>query len=274
VHTTLVRQQGRWSLITKGKILAHGLVIVGLVCASGSSCRSERAADRASDPSAQKPITSSSKPPSESAPITWNDVASSYERVLDYVCLYEKEERAISDGEKQTIRLSFRKLFDVRLEWLNGRGNVDQTAVYRQGFNDGKVLARQSGLLGALAGTVRLDPNESRAMADSRHPITEVGLGTIIDRAQRDSANPRIASHFAGEETLDGRTAYKFEFTATGNEAVGGLAAARKALIWIDRELKLPVKLEIYDAANTLLERHQFKQVRVNQKLSDKTFTL
>ena len=260
-------------MIKRGKKLAHGLIIIlGLVCASSSSCRSERIADKASDPPA--PIANSSKPASESSPITWNEVASSYEHVLDYVCVYEKEERAISEGEKQTSRLLFRKPLDVRLEWLNDQGNVDQTAVYRQGFNDGKVLARQSGLLGALAGKLRLDPNESLALADSRHPITEVGLGKIIERALKDVANPLIASHFAGEEALEGRLAYKFEFVASGNEVVGGLAAARKAVIWIDRELKLPVKLELYDAANTLLERHRFRQVRVNQKLSDKTFTL
>ncbi len=219
-------------MIKRGKKLAHGLIIIlGFVCASSSSCRSERIADKASDPPA--PIANSSKPASESSPITWNEVASSYEHVLDYVCVY-----------------------------------------YRQGFNDGKVLARQSGLLGALAGKLRLDPNESLALADSRHPITEVGLGKIIERALKDVANPLIASHFAGEEALEGRLAYKFEFVASGNEVVGGLAAARKAVIWIDRELKLPVKLELYDAANTLLERHRFRQVRVNQKLSDKTFTL
>jgi hypothetical protein len=203
-HWFKSRDAGR--LITKGKILAHSFVIVGLVCAFGSSCRSERA-DRASDPSPQKPIASSSKPASESSPITWNDVASSYEPVLDYVCLYEKEERAISEGERQTIRLSFRKPLDVRLEWLNDQGTVDQTAVYRQGFNDGKVLARQSGLVGELAGKLRLDPNEPLALSDSRHPITEVGLGTIIDRAQRDATNSGIGSNFAGEETLDGRPA-------------------------------------------------------------------
>ena len=156
----------------------------------------------------------------------------------------------------------------------NDQGKIDQTAVYRQGFNDGKVLARQSGLPGALAGKLRLDPNESLALSDSRHPITEVGLGKIIERALKDAASSQIESHFAGEETLDGQPSYKFEFTATGNEAVGGLEAARKSLIWIDRELKLPVKLELYDAANTLLERHRFKQVSINQKLSDKTFTL
>ncbi|MDX6446927.1 MAG: hypothetical protein QOH71_4001 [Blastocatellia bacterium] len=260
-------------LITKGKKLAHGLIALVLVCGSGSSCRSEHIADSAVDLT-QKPIASSSRIASESAPITWNDVNASYERVLDYVCLYEKEERAISDGEKQTIRLSFRKPLDVRLEWLNDQGRVDQTAVYRQGFNDGKVLARQSGLLGALAGKLRLDPNDSLALSDSRHPITEVGLGKITERALKDAANSRIGSHFVGEETLDSRPSYKFEFRATGNEAVGGLEAARKSLIWVDRELKLPVKVELYDAANTLLERHRFKQVSTNQKLSDKTFSL
>jgi hypothetical protein len=160
------------------------------------------------------------------------------------------------------------------LEWLNGQGRVDQTAVYRQGFNDGKVLARQSGLLGALAGKLRLDPNESLALSDSRHPITEVGLGKIIERALKDSANSNIGSHFVGEETLEGRPSNKFEFTATGDEAVGGLEAARKALIWVDRELKLPVKIELYDAAKTLLERHRFKQLNINPKFSEKTFTL
>src|SRR5207244_3547627 len=128
----------------------------------------------------KKRATTSSKSGSEASPVTWNEVTGAYERVLDYACLYEKEERAISNGEKQTIRLSFRKPLDVRLEWLNEQGKIDQTAVYRQGFNDGKVLARQSRLLGALAGKLRLDPNEALALSDSRHPITEVGLGNII----------------------------------------------------------------------------------------------
>lgn len=206
--------------------------------------------------------------------MTWDEVAASYDRLSDYVCLYEKEERAISKGELQTIRLSFRKPFDVRLDWLDDNGRVDQTAVYRQGFNNGKVLARQNGLLGALAGKLQLDPNESLALADSHHPITEVGFGKLIERTQRDAKNPGITSRFVGDEVLDGRPAYKFEFTASEDQSVSGLAAARQAFLWIDRELKLPAKVELYDRGKVLLERHRFKDVKVNQKLSDKTFTL
>lgn len=259
-------------LIMKGKI--PGLVIVGLVCCSGSGCQSERTTDQSSGLSAPNSIADASKSPSESAPITWNDVASSYDRVQDYVCSYEKMEQAIAKGELQNIRFYFRKPLDVRMEWLDAHGNVDQTAVYREGFNDGKVLARESGWLGTLAGDLRLDPNESLALSDSRHPITEVGIGKIIDRGQHDAANPGVASYFVGEEKLDGRPAYKFEFIASTVEWVGGVVDARTALIWIDRELRLPVKLELYDAANALLEQHQFKNVRINQKLSEKMFTL
>src|SRR5262249_40801324 len=179
--------------------------------------------------------------PTQSAPLTWTDISDSYSRIQAYQCLYEKEERAISNGEKQTIRVSFRKPFDVRLDWLGEGGRIDQSAVYRQGVNDGKVLARQHGLLGAVTGTLRLESNEKLALSDSAHPITEIGIGRIIDRAKRDAANGRISLTFAGEEMVDGRAAYRFEFTCRNSEGVAGLTAARRAVIWIDKEIKLPV---------------------------------
>jgi hypothetical protein len=102
-------------LIKKGKILARGLVIVALLSGSGTACHSERAVNNTGARSG-KPILSAGLPVTERSPVTWNDVASSYDRTSDYVCLYEKEERAISNGEPQTVRLYFRKPFDVRLE--------------------------------------------------------------------------------------------------------------------------------------------------------------
>jgi outer membrane lipoprotein-sorting protein len=262
--------------MSSGKAATCVLAVLALVIAAAGACssRSSRHADEDA-PNSSAPVSSASATPEASpAPVTWGDVARNYEHVNDYVCTYEKEERAISKGERQTIRLYFRKPFDVRMEWLDDHGAVDQTGVYRQGANDGKVLARQHGGLGSLMGTLRLDPNESLALSDSRHPVTEVGIGKIIERAAQAAADSRIVSRYAGEDALDGRPAYKFEFVAGAGTSVGGLDGAHKALVWVDRELKLPVRLELYDAANVLLERHRFKDVRVNTKLADKTFTL
>ena len=253
---------------------ALSLVLLSAFLLAGNGCATQREGGRAPDRSASAPAIVAATATPAPAPLTWDEVARSYERVRDYVCLYEKEERAVSHGELQTIRLTFRKPFDVRMDWLNDGGEVDQTAVYRAGANDGKVLARRKGLAGGLMGTLRLDPNESLALEDSRHPVTEVGIGKIVERAQRDAADAQIASRFVGEEALDGRPAYEFEFEAQGGGPVSGLTEARRALIWVDRELKLPVKLELYDSANALVERHRFKDVRVNLNLSDKTFTL
>src|SRR5215831_17793989 len=78
--------------------------------------------------------------------LAWDDVVAAYGQVRDYTTLYYKEERAISNGDLQRIRLSFRKPLDVKLEWLDEKGKVDQVAVYRQGMNDGKLLAKKSGM--------------------------------------------------------------------------------------------------------------------------------
>ena len=266
-------ENGLAIFLVKRKTISRSGIAAVLLCACCSSCHSQLGAD-GPDLSAQKRATSPLGSKSPAPPVTWDEITSAYDRLSDYVCLYEKEEKAISDGEQQTMRLSFRKPFDIRIEWLNDKGVVDQTAVYRQGFNDGKVLARQSGLLGALAGKLRLDPNDPLALSDSKHPITEAGLGKIIEHAARDVSDARVATHFVSEEVLDNRDAFKFEFTSKGEGDVNVLAGARKGVVWIDKELKLPVKVEFYDDANVLLERHRFKDIHVNTKLADKVFTL
>lgn len=211
-------------------------------------------------------------PPAQ--PIEWSDVAASYAAVHDYTAAYEKREREIDHGEPQTIRLSFRKPLDVRLDWLDDKGKVDQTAVYRGGRNDGKVIARRHGVLGSFVGTVRLDPNDRLALADSRHPITEVGLGHIIERVDQDLKDGRVTSRPVVPEAVDGQPAYRFQFEGSVQAPLLGVAGARSAIIWIDAALKLPIEVDILDAAGAPIERHHFRNLRLNVGLGDDVFTL
>lgn len=206
--------------------------------------------------------------------MSWSHVAARYASVHDYTCLYEKQERAIDHAELQTIRMSFRTPLDVRLEWLDEKGTVDQVAVYREGYNDGKLIARRSGLLGSMAGTVRLDPQSKLALQDSRHPITQIGLGYIIDRVSRDLRDARVTSQPLVEDTIDGRPCDRFQFGAPAGVPLLGIDGARRALVWIDRELKLPIKVEILDSAPGVIERHCFRDLRLNPGLTDAAFTL
>jgi outer membrane lipoprotein-sorting protein len=206
--------------------------------------------------------------------LDWAQVVNSYAQVKDYTSTYEKEERAISNGEVQRIRLYFRKPLDVRLEWLNDSGRVDQIAVYRDGFNDGQLLARRMGAFGALLGTLRLDPRSARALADSRHPITEVGIGYIIDRLDGDIRQQRVTLRATVEDVLDGQPHDRFDFASSASVSLAGVDGAQRGVAWIDRTIKLPVKIELVDAAGTVLERHRFKDLRLNVGLTDARFTL
>ncbi len=208
------------------------------------------------------------------APVTWDEVVASYAAVHDYTATYEKRERAIDHGGPQTIRLSFRKPLDVRLDWLDDKGKVDQTAVYRKGMNDGKLIAHRNGMLGSIVGTVRLDLHDKRALEDSRHPITEVGLGYIIDRVARDLRDGRVTSQPVVEDAVDGRPAWRFQLDAPAGVPLFGIEGASRAIVWVDRALKLPVKVEILDAAGAMIERHQFKNLRLDAGLGDDVFTL
>ncbi len=204
----------------------------------------------------------------------WPQIVASYAQVKDYTSTYEKEERAISNGELQRMRLYFRKPLDVRLEWLNDSGRVDQIAVYREGLNHGQVLARRMGAFGALVGTLRLEPRGAQALADSRHPITEVGIGHIIDRIGDDMRRQRVSLRATVEDVLDGEPHDRFDFESLESVSLAGVEGARRGVAWIDRTIKLPVKVELVDAAGIVLERHRFKDLRLNVGLTDARFTL
>lgn len=205
--------------------------------------------------------------------LSWDEVVDAYARVHDYTCTYDKEERAIDNGDLQVIRLWFRKPLDVKLEWLNSSGKVDQIAVYRQGMNDGKLLARRTGGIASWLGTLKLDPTSRRALDDSRHPITEVGIGHIVETVATEVGSGRASMRTAVGDSLDGRPADRIEFEAK-NGTLLGVAGATRATIWVDRALKLPVKVEIRDSKGDLVERHRFADIRLNVGLTDQVFTL
>jgi outer membrane lipoprotein-sorting protein len=209
----------------------------------------------------------------QNVPLRWRDVVAAYEPVKDYTTVYEKEEQAIDHGQKQTIRLSFRKPLEVRMEWIDNN-KVDQIAVYREGFNKGKLLARKTGLLGSVVGTIALDVRDGRAMADSRHPITEVGIGHVIEAIARDMEGGVVEPRPAEPVTLGGAPADKFEFDATTAAPVAGVEHARHASVWVDRALRLPVLIELVDAKGSIVERHRFLNLHTNVGLTDAVFSL
>ena len=137
-------------------------------------------------------------------------------------------------------------------------------------------MFKEGGLTGSLVGTLHIKPDSALAREDSRYPITRTGIGDLIQRIVAEANDPQTIVNFLGEETTaDGRAVYKIQMTnPPGGVGLSGAAEERSSLVFIDKELFLPVKAEIYDADGVLYERHYYRDLKLNVDLPDKTFEL
>ena len=77
--------------------------------------------------------------------------------------------------------------------------NRGREAIYVKGLHDDRVLAHDVGLGKWIAGTMRLDPKGSMAMGASRHPITDAGIGPLIETvAEGRSPSDRLLAAYHG----------------------------------------------------------------------------
>jgi hypothetical protein len=107
-----------------------------------------------------------------------------YRAICDYTCTFSKRERI--NGQRTTLHVLMMKVrTQPRSIYLKFRQpSPGREAIYIAGRNGGKVLAHDVGLNRLLAGTVRLEPTDGRAMEDCRHPISEAGIGPLLDTLQ------------------------------------------------------------------------------------------
>src|SRR5579864_6312197 len=137
-------------------------------------------------PAAPAEAHQSPDPPAEASPVVRAKqlIASCQERfrlVQDYTCTFLKRERIderltpyhIMNMKARTQPTSFYFKFQ--------KPTPGREAIFVTGRHGGRVLAHDVGIGKVLAGTLVLDPRGSRAMEDCRHPITEAGIGHMIE---------------------------------------------------------------------------------------------
>ena len=120
-------------------------------------------------------------------------------------------------------------------------------AIYVAGRHGGKVLAHDVGFNKLLAGTLHLEPTSARAMEDCRHPITEAGIGPLLE-----TVSQRWALELNQNETVvtfddmlvGEQHCLMIETTHPGR---GGDFLFHKVRLFIDKELGLPIRFEAYD---------------------------
>jgi len=235
-------------------------------------------------PSVASGSVSASTPASQEKPIarairTIADCQVRYQAVDDYTCTLFKRERIAG------------RLTPVHIMELKARTNPQsiylkfqqpargREAIYVSGLHGGKLLAHDVGLNKLLAGTLQLEPTGARAMVDCRHPITEAGIGPLLDTLSTRWAlelNPAESIiTFRDDMVIDVRRCTMIESTHPEHRSQ---FLHYRVRVFIDQEIGLPIRFEAYDwpknasSEPDLQEEYTYMNLKLNVGLKDLDF--
>ena len=209
------------------------------------------------------------------------EAAQSFQGVADYSCLFIKRERLRSQLQPDNlIEMKVRNQpFSVYLRWLGPKPLEGQEACFVAGRNNNMMRVHSTGLAG-VAGFVTIDPRDPRAMQNSRHTITEAGIGNLITRlSQRWESEARFNKTRVqiAEYTYNQRPCLRVERVHT--DAAGGKLNPYRTVVYFDKGNHLPIRIENYDwpqpggaATGDLLESYSYVNLRTNVGLRDADF--
>lgn len=192
--------------------------------------------------------------------------------VDNYIAIFHKQERV--EGkllEEETILLKFKKPFKLYMKWIQPP-HAGRELIYVEGRNNNRVMTHEGGILGMV--TVNIDPKGSLAMRGNRHPVTDAGidhlLNAMAENFRRGSREGVLRIVALGEERVYSRRTERFE--AAFLEGKVKDYYARRIIINLDVENKLPIKIEIYDEEDRLVEKYGYEDLELNPGLTDRDF--
>jgi len=196
-----------------------------------------------------------------------------YAEVQDYTSVMLSVERV---GEEliplQRIALKFQRPFRVYMRWLDGPSK-GREGLYVAGGHGGKFLvAEPSGISRFF--TAYLDPADRRVMEKSRHPVTDVGIGRLLEivgeNARRAVREDALRFVDQGVQDLAGRRVRKVESILPSDPATGYYGY--RVQLFFDEEHHLPIRVVVYDWKNRLVEDYTHSKLILNPGLTPKDF--
>ncbi|MEZ6067713.1 MAG: DUF1571 domain-containing protein [Planctomycetaceae bacterium] len=208
-----------------------------------------------------------------------------FEDVDSYTFTLTRQERVGGDLlDPQVMNVKLRHSpFSVYMKWI--AGDKGRQVIYVEGLNDGKLLVQPGGIKGRLTGTLSLAIDDSLVMAECRHPINQCGLRKMAEKLlhhQREDLAANLARcecEMYDDQVVNERPCFLFIATYKSPEVS---PVYRKVLLYIDKELSLPIALRNYtwatesDVENldemTLVEAYTFTDIALNETLVAEDF--
>jgi hypothetical protein len=200
------------------------------------------------------------------------EMKQAYDRIDHYTAIFLLQERVDRElGLAQRLELKFKKPLKIYLRWLEGKHEGRQ-ALYPAGVDGNELWVRQPVLMGAV--TVSLDPHSPRAKKGSRHAITDVGIGRLLDfirdNTSRGLQRGELTVESGGQRLTFDRPTQRYVLHFPADPAKGYYC--KTAIIDVDREHRLPIYAEVFDWHDQLIERYGYLDLRLNPGLTDEDF--
>lgn len=215
------------------------------------------------------------------------------DHVKDFTCILVKRERIdgrLRDYEFLQTKVRTRQFtsegkllpYSVFIKFLGPAKYRGRLVLYVAGENDNQILVRNGGERFDYV-TVRLSPKSEAAKRESRHPITEMGLDNISSRLieqalvdiRNDPKGENTRVTFLKNSKVNNRICTQIRVV---HPQRGTGMTFHQANIFIDDELKVPVRLAAYDwptlpdGEPILLEEYTYTELKLNVGLKAADF--
>jgi len=211
----------------------------------------------------------------KAVPIRWiNEAETRLAQIDNYTSLFHKQERVKGKlKEEEIVFLKFKKPLKIYMKWVKDPGK-GREVLYVEGWNHNRIKVHEIWMRTNL--TLDLDAKGFVAMRGSRHAITESGLENLLRVLGKDVCGGIQSGEFAyrelGEEMVYGCRSMKVEYFFPKDKTRGYYCY--RALINIDPETKIPIRVRIYDWEELLIEDYGYEGLKLNAGLTDADFAM
>jgi hypothetical protein len=197
-----------------------------------------------------------------------------YPLVRDYTCTYVKKERvngAIKDDQIAQMVVRTNPLA-IRLKIVAPKNDVGREIVYVADAKGPKIRTKSAGTIG-LVGWSSIDPNDPKASAGTRQPVSDAGIGRLIEKVAADHAaamaNGKPPVVLATPAVYDKRPSVRLDVT---DATADGVHHPFRSVVWFDKQTNLPMRRETYDRRGGLIDCASYIDVRYNLGVNDSIF--
>lgn len=200
------------------------------------------------------------------------------DRITDYECQFTRREFVNNRLTSQRTSLRLRhQPFSVYMKFIQPAPGRE--VLYVAGRNQGKLLAHEASGLSSLVGTISLSVNSPKVMAETRHPITQVGMQRLIQLVilqwERESKFGETDVKFYPNAKIGGSNCEVIEVSHPRPRKQFPYQLTR---VFFDQKTRLPVRVEnrgfpvAPGRQSPLLEEYTYSNIKVNNGFKDSDF--